>query len=217
MTVFTFLKRNIKYLPVKLAEENIINHYMNALKKGASSLLFLIPTYQAFMISEWISWKLANAFLVVASFLCNAHDCSGSYVLLDYFAIFLVSTSYIHCLTINFPLFASLLYEWRNHRSIELTKNVAFVLAVTKSNVYTFWYVDTMSFYLLLSSTLVGVIVYGIRYYLHQNDYHHNPYHFTLTWVFHVCITNVLTISSMTTLGGTYFDIALFLINVYTG
>lgn len=164
--------------------------------KGSSSLLFIISTIKAFCSSKLISWKLSNLLLIAASFLCNATEYTNTFLLLDYFAIYLVSTSYINSIYVNIPYSLLLIYEYKKYKSIETIKDAAFVTAIGKSIVYTYLYVDKMYYYIILTSSISGVITYKIRSFLHKKN--NKTYTLLLTYIFHVCIMNILYISSIT-------------------
>jgi len=164
--------------------------------QGTSSLLFLISTIKAIYCSKLILWKIFNGFLIIASYLCNASNYEPQYLFLDYSTIFLVSSSYVNNAAINSFLVASLLYEYSTTRSIENSKNAAFASAVSKSILYTYLYVDKIHFYVILTSSISGVIIYKIRYNLHKNN--NRKYIIPLTYLFHICITNIMYISSIT-------------------
>lgn len=165
--------------------------------KGSSSLLFIISTINAFYYSKLISWKLSNVFLIGASFLCNATEYANTFLFLDYLAIYLVCTSYINDIYVNVPYSLLLVYEYNKYSSIEKAKNVAFVTAVGKTIVYTYLYVDNIYYYyIVLTSSISGIIIYKIRCFLHENS--NKNYTLLLTYIFHVCVMNILYIGSMT-------------------
>jgi hypothetical protein len=164
--------------------------------KGSSSLLFLISTIKAFYSSNLIFWKISNAFLVVASFLCNATGYKNIFLLIDYFAIFLVCVSYINNIYINVTYFLFLIYEYNKYNSIENTKNIAFITAIGKSTLYTYLYVDNIHFYIICASSIFGTIIYKIRYYVNVNN--NEKYILIITYLFHICTMNIMYISSIT-------------------
>lgn len=164
--------------------------------KGSISLLFIISTMKAFYCSKLISWKLSNVFLIGASFFCNATEYKNVFLLLDYLAIYLVCISYINNIFINVPYSLLLMYEYNKYNSIENIKNVAFVTAIGKSIVYTYFTLDNTHYYILLTSSISGVIVYKIRYFFHKRN--NTKHTFLLTYLFHICIMNIMYISSIT-------------------
>jgi len=170
----------------------LLTHFI----KGSSSLLFLISTIKAFYSSNLIAWKISNFLLIFASFLCNATDYKHTFLLMDYFAIFLVCTSYINNIYINTLYFLMLIYEYKKHNSIENTKNIAFATAVGKSIMYTYLYVDNIHFYVILTSSLSGIIIYKTRYYFHLNN--NKKYILPMTCLFHICTMNIMYVSSIT-------------------
>jgi len=164
--------------------------------RGSSSLLFLISIAKAFYCSKLIAWKISNVILIVVSFLCNANRYQPPYLLIDYAAIFAACTSYLNNAYLNVPLYLSIIYEYNQTGSIEITKNVAFVSTVAKCMINTYLYVDKAHFYVLLTCSVTGAIVYKIRYTLHaMND---TRYIILLTYLFHICIMNVLYTASIT-------------------
>ena len=104
--------------------------------KGSSSLLFIIPVIKSFHCKTLLCWRLFMTQLVVVSFLCNANDFAPNYLFWDYLTIFLVQCSYINNLSINSPLFALLIGEYYTTQSIEYTKDLSFVISITKSIIY---------------------------------------------------------------------------------
>jgi len=163
---------------------------------GFSSLLFIISTIKALVASNLLAWKVFNATLIVASYLCNASGFQPDYLFYDYLNIFLVCISYINNIYINIPFIISLIYEYNKYNSIENTKNISFVSAVTKSVIYTYLYVDKFHYYIILSSSLCGITIYKIRLILFQNN--NRKYNNMLTYLFHICIMNIMYISSIT-------------------
>lgn len=164
--------------------------------RGASSLFFIISTIKAFYCSKLIFWKLSNFFLIGASFLCNATQYSTTYLVVDYIAIYLVSTSYINNCYINVPYSLLLTYEYNKYNSIENVKDAAFLTAMGKSIIYTYLYVDKTHFYIIMSSSIAGVIIYKIRCALHEKN--NKKYTLLLTYLFHFCVMSVLYVSSNT-------------------
>jgi hypothetical protein len=156
--------------------------------KGLSSLLFLIPTVHSFYIPTLATWKLSNGFLVCASFLCNASNFDPTLVLFDYFAIYLVSISYLNDMYFTFVFTSLLLYEYYYYQTIETTKNVAFITSSIKS------IKDTNYYWSLCTNLWMGFILYTIRNYKYK---YNQP---TLIWtgLFHITITSMLYISSFT-------------------
>ena len=76
------------------------------------------------------------------------------------------------------------------------TKNVAFITAIGKSTLYTYLYVDNIHFYVIFSSSIFGIIIYKIRYYLHTNN--NNTYLLLITYLFHICTMTIMYVSSIT-------------------
>jgi len=164
--------------------------------KGSSSLLFLISTTKAFYCSRLILWKFSNVFLIGASFLCNATEYKPILLLFDYFAIYMVSISYINNIYINIPYTILLILEYKKKNSIENIKNIAFLTAIVKSIVNTYLYLDIVYYNIIIISSLLGITTYIIRYLLYSKNNHN--YKIALTYLFHICIMNILYISSIT-------------------
>jgi len=167
---------------------NIIN--------GSSSLLFLISTAKAFSSSNLLFWKLSNCLLVIASFLCNATEYNSIFMLSDYIAIYLVCISYINSMFINIPYTVLLIYEYYKYNSIANIKDIAFISAIVKSIRYTYLYVDKMHYYIILLASIFTIIIYKIRFYLHNKN--NKKYILPLTYLLHTCIMILLYIASIT-------------------
>ena len=163
---------------------------------GSSSLLFIISTIKAFYISKLITWKISNLFLIFASFLCNATEYNPLLLLVDYFAIYLICISYINNLYINTLYSLLLIYEYKNYNSIENIKNLAFLYAIVKSIIHTYLYVDNFHYYIIITSSISGIIVYKVRYFLLEKN--NEKYKLLLTYIFHICIMNIIYVSSIT-------------------
>ena len=167
---------------------NIIN--------GSSSFLFIISTIKAFYCSNLITWKLSNSFLVIASFLCNACEYKQPYLFLDYLAIFVISTSYINNIYVNFSYTILTIYEYKYTNSIEIMKNIACASAIGKTIAYSYLYVDKIHYYIAFSSAISGTSVYTIRIYLHKHN--NKKYTLLLTYLLHISIMNLLYVASIT-------------------
>ena len=167
---------------------------------GLSSLLFIISTTKAFSASEYIVWKWSNAFLIIASYLCNYYKFSDKLLLLDYLSISVVCASYVNDPIISLGLLAGGTYEYYKSQDIVYCKNTAFFLSVGKSILYTFLFVDNTHYYIVLSSSIGSVLVFHVRSHLYfsNNQSIEHKYHICLTWVLHFCIMNIMYISSIT-------------------
>ena len=166
------------------------------LLNGSSSLLFIISTTKAFYCSKFILWKITNLLLIIASFLCNATRYNQIFLFIDYLSIFSVCLSYINNKYINSVYIIIFIYEYKNHKSIENIKNIALTTAASKSIINTYLYADKYSLYLIVISCIVGVILYKIRYSSYQ--YICENYLLLTTFLFHICIMNILYIASIT-------------------
>lgn len=167
---------------------------------GLSSLLFIISTTKAFMVSEYLVWKWSNAVLIVASYLCNYYKFADRFLLLDYLSISAVCASYVNDPIISLALLVGGSYEYYRGQDIVYCKNVSFGLAVSKSIIYTLLFVDNTHFYIVLSSSVGSVLVFHIRSHLFfaNNQSIEHKYHICLTWILHFCIMNIMYISSIT-------------------
>jgi len=168
------------------------NYYIN----GSSSLLFIISTLKAFYSSNLISWKMSNVFLVGASFLCNASEYNPTFLFMDYLAIYLVCLSYINNIYVSVPYTLLLIYEYKNYKTIENTKNLTFITAIGKTNIHTYLYVDNLRYTIISISSLSSLIIYKIRYFLYKNN--NKKYNLLLTYLLHINIMNIIYISSIT-------------------
>lgn len=164
--------------------------------RGSSSLLLIISTIKAFYCSNLIFWKLSNIFLIFASFLCNASEYCADFLVLDYFAIFLICTSYINNIYANTGFFSIVVYEYNMYKSIEIAKNLAVIATATKSLVYTYFYTDNYYFYLIVSSSVSGIIFYKLRLSFVEKNKKMSV--LFLTYLFHICVMNVLHVTSIT-------------------
>lgn len=167
-----------------------MNHY-----NGLSSLLFIVSTIKSYYVSDLVLWKISNSLLIFASYLFNATH-NDTFLLLDLMAISFVCTSYINNFLVNSVLASSFLYEYAKTQNINTTKNVAYGLTVTKSIVNTYMFVDNTRFFIILSSTVTGAIVYFIRLQLPEN--YNNKNFVFLTWCLHYCTMNIIYITSIT-------------------
>ena len=152
------------------------------ISRGLSSLLLCIPTFRSIHVSNSFMWKISNASTVVSSFLCNSHNYS-KFLLYDYFSITLICISYINNPFINTILVLFLLHEYQTTGSIELTKNIAFGLAVSMSIFHTYMIKDYKHCKMITIGGVGGAIIYGIRYYLYTQDI--TTYNILLTTLWH--------------------------------
>jgi hypothetical protein len=164
--------------------------------RGISSLLFIIPTIKSFYCSNLISWKISNFILIIASFLCNVTNYHIIFLIFDYLSIYSVSLSYINNKYITILSILLLIYEYNKSNSIEIIKNVVLITAIIKSIIYTYLYVNKFYFYIHLISSIVSICLYKLRYFLYINN--NNKYILLLTYLFHICITIILYVSSIT-------------------
>jgi hypothetical protein len=168
----------------------------NYLINGSSSLLFVISTIKSFYSSTFLLLKISNIFLIVASFFCNATECSQPFIYIDYFAICLVCLCYLNNIYITILYTLLFIYEYKKYKTIENIKNITVLSTMIKANIYTYLYVDTFHYIILFMSTIFSIIIYQIRYFLYKSN--NNKYYLLLTYFFHICIMNILYISSIT-------------------
>jgi hypothetical protein len=171
----------------------LMNH---PVAKGASSLLFIISAIKSFYCSNSICWKFSNTLVIIASYLCNAYDYHPRYLTLDYITIFLICTSYLNNFIINSTLVLLLIHERSTKTTIDTSKNASFVLATIKCLIKNYFYLDNLHYYIFLVSAVIGVTIYKIRYNLINANNH--KYTLLLTFLMHICATNMMYISSIT-------------------
>ena len=164
--------------------------------RGASSLLFVFSATKACCHSNLVLWKIGNIVLIPASYLCNAYNYEPVFMLGDYMTIFGTCMSYINNSYVNSMFLLSMFLEHKYLKTIETTKNIAFGTAVAMSIANTYKNVDRFHYRLLVSSSISGLIIYKIRYNLIKQN--NTKYNIPLTWLFHVCVTNTLYVSSIT-------------------
>ena len=158
---------------------------------GSSSLLFIISALKSLTASDLFFWKVTNTALIFVSYLCNASKYAPNYVLLDYLIIYGVCSSYVNDLTIN-GITASILLV-----NVQMAKDIAFMLAFTKSCFNTYMLVDNPTyFYVLYCSGFGSMLIYKIRNYYGENSVLKIP----LTYLMHICVMNLMYISSITAL-----------------
>jgi len=166
------------------------------LVEGFSSCLFLVSTWWACAYSESFAWKMTNAALVVASFLCNASAYRKCFLIADYAAISAVALSYLQSPAASVVYSFVCLHDLRRGGVGEHAKNAVFLIAISKSCWRTYWLIDRRVFAWLLLSTSTGALAYRWRYWLLSQGV--DQYRRLLTWYFHGCITVILSISSLT-------------------
>jgi len=126
----------------------------------------------------------------------NPHN---NYILFDYLSIYIICSSYINNCNINLILFGLLIYEYKTYNTIDNVKSLTFILAVSKACINTYLYTDiilTPYFYIILLSSIISVIIFKIRRDLYLKKIY--TYNTLLTFLWHICITNIVYISSIT-------------------
>ena len=168
---------------------------------GLSSLLFIISAYKSVVSSNILIWKIGNVFLVFSSFMYNSLKTSHTEIeqtllWIDNMTIYYISIGCLNTSILIYLLHFFILLEYFIEKTINKTKKIAFLLAVGKSIICTFLYLDEFHFYTLLVSSILSIGSYAIRNYLeNQNNY---EYTFGMTWIWHICIAISLYISSIT-------------------
>jgi hypothetical protein len=157
----------------------------------ANSLLFIISALKAFFSSKLLLWKISNALLVPAYYLCIANDFSAPYVLYNHAAIFFICSSYINSVITNCLLFASLIFEYKLSNRFILTNGVSFAIALSKSIYNTYFYTEIYIYNDLVASVIIGAFVYIIICLRKDKPA-------LLTLLFHFCIMIIMYISSFT-------------------
>jgi hypothetical protein len=167
--------------------------------KGASSLLFIFSAIKALYSSNLVFWKIGNTILIPTSYLCNAYNYEPTFMLYDYITIFVICLSYINNCYANSIFILSSLLEKKYFNSIENTKNIAFGTAMAMSVANTYIYVDNFHYYIILTSSISGITIYKIRYVLiEQYKMQNTIYNILLSWLFHICVMNIMYVSSIT-------------------
>lgn len=162
---------------------------------GLSSFLFIISTIKTIYSSRLLLYRFGNISLIYSSFLVNSYQNNSLFLLIDYSVIYLICLSYINHLFIQIFLNTSLLYEYHTKNTIETTKNICFIVSISKGIYNTYIFIEDKSYYYtILTSTLVGLTLYSCRY-KKMFDPKHNTF---VTFLWHICIMNILYISSIT-------------------
>ena len=97
---------------------------------------------------------------------------------------------------INVILIALLIYEYYKFSTISSTKTITFVLTILTSIVYTYIYTSPLYYNIISLSFILGIFIYKIRDLFYQHNIY--KYNIELTYVWHICVLNILYISSFT-------------------
>ena len=162
---------------------------------GFSSLLFIISAVNSFYSSKLIFYKITNCVLIPVSYLCNSTN-NKLYLLVDYITICAICFSYLNNRIINGLLIYSLIYEYNKTSSVINTKNISFGLAITTAIYKTYIISNYVCTYILIISTISGIVSYEVRYYLTNNNIHN--YTLFLTWWLHSSIMCLLYVIAPT-------------------
>lgn len=163
---------------------------------GLSSFFFIISYYNVVISSSLLWWKLTNVALIFASYYYYSNEYSHSLLLLDYFAIYSVCSSYINNYNVNYLLFHLLLLEYKLYNTIVITKNITYFVTMCKSLQNTYIYCSSFCFGGLLTAYFLSYFLYGIRYYLYSNN--HYEYFMSITFLLHFQTMIILWILSYT-------------------
>jgi hypothetical protein len=128
-----------------------------------------------------IIWKTSNILLIISSFLCNSYLGENIYFLyFDYFVIICISSSYAN----NYIFFIFIFLEYLIRKKISITKNISVLSAIIKSgnNNYFIYYISLIAF---------------IAYYMKNLYSSYTNIAIQITWIWHICITIILSISEM--------------------
>ena len=165
-----------------------------------SSLLFIIPAIKAFYVSKLILWKIFTTLLVISSYLCNySQSVNIKFILFDYITIFLVCCSYINNSIINSILIILLIFEYKKTKHIINVKNITFVLGVLKAIVYTYLYLSKYRIFYynaIVLSSIFGIFIYKLRELFNKHNIY--KYNSVFTYIWHLCVTIILYVSSLT-------------------
>ena len=165
--------------------------------KGLSSFLFVIPTYNAFITSNNLLWKLSNFGLIFASYCYNSSNDDPYYLFMDHLMIACCCLSYINYLPITQIIVFGSLLEYNKTNSIEHSKNLSLFCVICKSCINSYTYLPINYFYTIFTCSLLSTIIFYVRRYL----YFRNVslfYYILLTYMLHICMSTTLYISSMT-------------------
>lgn len=82
--------------------------------------------------------------------------------------------------------------------TIDTIKNIIFIIALLKSNYNTFMYMKIYYFIILFTSSISGIIIYIYRFNICKlSKVNNSENYLLLTWLWHICITIILHISSI--------------------
>jgi hypothetical protein len=197
------------------------------ISRGLSSLLFIVPTLLSVnLLGIHYSWTISNGFLIISSVLYNSTQ-SDFFLFLDYIGIFCVGLSYFSDPRIPGIIVALASYDfYRNRQPTESKlllngvvshdvnvvmslanqlifrcKNAVFVGSLVKCNIETF-YLNRYLFVVVFLNTVGALVVFRVRHQLYLTPYY--PYsgpltrqHLRLTWMWHLCIMNILTTATI--------------------
>jgi hypothetical protein len=184
----------------------IIKNHLDTLEhgKGNSSLFFIISFIISLIYSDLLLWKFANLLLPLISYLFNAYN-KPEFQIIDHIAIAFVGCSYINISLINIIFFLILLYEYTIHKEVYRTMRLAFSSSILLA-IYNTYYYNYGYFLLLLIAIIVAIPTYFARNYYYYKEIEKfsdftNPHNYTsndLTYLWHIGITCIISITSMT-------------------
>lgn len=168
-----------------------MNNYLLFMVRGSSSFLFVIPTIIKYRVGNYLG-SFLNALLVLSSFLYNGSYYSINYETFDFVVLSLIGMNYINQIFINILLLLFGYYEYQRVNSIKYTKDLSLGMATVKALVISYTHSELILFYLLLISIIYGSLAFKVRQYCYY--YLNGTYNLLLTYLFHICATNILTL-----------------------
>lgn len=185
---------------------------------GMSSFFFIFSAINSLNCCHdtellYVLWKIFNSTLFVVSYLCNIYNYKEPYLFIDYLNIYSIalvflSFSFYPKEWINPTIVPCLLLlsvcEYIKYNTIIITKNMSVVCSIIKLVLYLHVLQEhtNINYKILIVSTFFGKVSYFMRFKLLTNwkidGRSKNLYIILLTIVFHICIANILCVSSAT-------------------
>lgn len=185
----------------------MLNH-----SRGASSLLFFASALFAQIKSDNLKWKIFNCWLPLISYLCNASGYDFHWVILDYAVITLLCVSYINEYIVTVVINLLFLIEILTDKNLVITKNAAYVLAITKALfISSVFFNNTIQHSALVVSVAGSLLFYFLRYirFLVLRDAVVKFEVIVLTWLLHLSVA--VTLMCISCLAVTEYDIPVYL------
>jgi hypothetical protein len=167
------------------------------ISRGMSSLLFIVPTIlSASLLGFHCYWTISNGFLLITSFLYNSTQ-SDVFLFLDHVGIFCVGVSYVSDPRIAGIMVVLAVYEFYRSRRVGFMKNALFAGSLLKCNRDSL-HINPYLFTVLFVNTVGALVVYRVRHQVYLAPYYQYSrnlirQHLRLTWIWHLCIMNILT------------------------